>query len=143
MAKVFSAQEFARRFAEEGSAKSGNYGAGTKGKGSVWVAKADTDEAEKNFNLGVTEAVTKKTYRKGVRRAGAQAYDTGTQDKGVLNWPTGILTAQKKMADRITPFVNEWVKPLPTPKGRSRSAANTKRIEENRKRFEAVADAQN
>ena len=133
MPKGITVQEAAQRLAEAGVRLSDRYQRGASGKGGRWQSAAAG--AETNYQQGVTEAIAKKSFSKGVSDAGAAAYDQGVSGKGVLNWPTGMQVAGDKYARKTQKFAGLWNQPLATPRGSRRSPANRKRIDENIDRF--------
>lgn len=133
MPKGITVQEAAQRLAEAGIRLSDRYQRGASGKGGRW--QSATAAAEGNYQQGVTEAIGKKTFSKGVAEAGASAYDQGVSTKGVLNWPTGMQLSGDKYARKVGKFAALWNQPLATPHGSRRSPANRKRIDENIDRF--------
>ena len=134
MARNISLQEASKRLTEAGFAFSQRYQRGTQGKGGKWVSGASA--AEKNFEDGMNRALRDKSWKKGINSAGAGAYDTGVQTKGVANWPTGMSLAGPKYERKTGKFASLWTQPLSTPRGARNSPQNRKRMEENVARFE-------
>ena len=139
MARGISASEAAARLSAAGVANQDRYQKGTTGKGNGWAARTGASEA--NYNAGIQEAIAKKRFTKGVSEAGAQGYDSGVQNKGVANWPTGMQQAGDKYQRKVAKFQPLWDQTLPTPRGPRRSPANIKRIQDNIDRFVRTAGA--
>ena len=133
MPRGISLAQAAERLEAAGINFGDRYEAGTRGKGDEWFEGASG--AQQNWEQGVTRAAQEDAFSKGVRDAGAGAYDEGVRTKGVTNWPTGMGVAGPKYMRKTERFQRLWDSPLPTPRGARRSPANVKRMEENRQRF--------
>lgn len=136
MTKV-SVEEAANRLEEAGINFADRYAKGVEGAGGKWHSAAS--KAGKNYEVGVTQAMQRDAFQKGIQEAGASAYDEGVRTKGVTNWPTGMQVAGAKYARKIQKFATLWDAPLATPKGARRSPQNIKRMQENAERFIRVA----
>lgn len=139
MPRGITAQEAAARLESAGFANAARYTKGVQGKGGAWFSGAS--KAGANYQQGVQAAIAADKFGKGVRDAGAAAYDSGVQQKGSQNWPTGMQQAGDKYQRKIAKFVPLWDQALPTPGGAKRSPANVKRMQENMDRFVRTSGA--
>lgn len=137
MAKGISLQEAANRLRDAGIRLGERYRQGATGKGGRWLQGASA--AQTNYDQGVQQAIATKSFSKGVQGAGASAYDSGVQNKGVLNWGTGMQVGGEKYVRKTQKFAALWNTPLSTPRGPRRSPANLTRMSENVKRFQQAA----
>ncbi len=139
MPRGISIQEAAQRLENAGFNFADRYQKGTQGKGGDWFEGASN--AQPNWEAGVSRAAAEDRFSKGVRAAGANAYDEGIRIKGVANWPTGMGTAGTKYIRKTQPYQLLWDAALPTPRGAKRSPANVKRMQENVERFQRTKDS--
>lgn len=133
MPRGISLEEAARRLESAGTNFADRYETGTRGKGGAWLERAAASTP--NYEAGVKRAITEKKFEKGIREAGAEAYESGVRAKGVMNWPTGMSVAGDKYKRKVAKFARLWGEALPTPRGARRSPANLKRMQENVERF--------
>jgi hypothetical protein len=134
---AISIAEAAQRLVEAGLAMAGRYERGTTGVGGKWFSAAS--KAEDNFKVGMSAALARGAFGKGIQEAGASSYDEGVRSKGVMNWPTGMQAAGPKYQRKIQKFSGLWGAALPTPRGARGSANNLKRMSENVDRFMKTA----
>jgi len=139
MPRGISPAEAAARLSAAGSASQDRYQKGTAGKGNAWLSGASASEA--NYQAGVQAAIGKKKFSSGVQRAGATAYDQGVQNKGALNWSTGMQFASTNYQKGVQKVASLWNQPLSTPRGPKGSPNNLKRMTDNVQRFQQAANS--
>lgn len=63
-----------------------------------------TAAAEPAYEAGVTQAIAKKRFGKGVKKAGDDTWQRGAVEKGTARWGPGVTLAQDKYARNFAPF---------------------------------------
>jgi len=64
----------------------------------------NTKAAEGNWQVGVQNAVSKKTFGKGVEKAGHATWRDQTLSKGVARWSQGITASQDRYVKGFEPY---------------------------------------
>lgn len=125
---VPSAVEIARRFVKYTPAREDRFEDGVRDPAKDW--EKETSESEPNYEKGVTEAIKRKAFGKGVKRCGTARQ----QAKTILNlprWTEGIQNSAADMAAAMEPVVRvlESVKyPQKYPKGDPRNYERVKAV---------------
>jgi hypothetical protein len=137
MAKGITASDAAQRHSEAGLRLSDRYSKGVTGKGGRWQSGAAG--AQKNYNDGIQQSISKGSYAKGVSKAGSSKYDHGVTTKGVRNWGPGMSDSAQAYTTGVSKVAGLWSQALSTPRGPKRSPANLQRMQDNVKRFQDAA----
>lgn len=101
--KVPSASVIAARFVKFAPLRSDRYEEGVRNPTENWEEK--TVAAEDNYNKGVTAAIARKAFGKGVKRCGTARQQAKTILKGLTRWIDGITGAEADMAAAMGPVV--------------------------------------
>ncbi len=107
------------------------YEAGVKNPRRNW-SKATADASE-NFKTAIQKAIAEDRFKKGVIKAGDEAWLKGAIEKGVSRYPVGVAVAKDKYQNAIAPFLStiEAVSlPPKFPKGDPRNYERVKAIGE-------------
>jgi len=101
--KVPSASVIAARFVKFAPMRSDRYEEGVRNPTEDWEEK--TAAAEDNYNKGVTAAIARKAFGKGVKKCGTAKQKAKTILKGFTRWIDGIQGAEADMATAMGPVV--------------------------------------
>lgn len=102
MAAIRASSQIASKWASVTPGRSGEYEDGIKSPRRDW-AKA-TGAANEAYKAGVTQAIGKDSFAKGVARAGTSAWQEGSLQKGVTRWGPGVSLAQEKYQRGFEPY---------------------------------------
>lgn len=94
----------AARFQRNTSSAGPSYEEGIRGPRRSQNAAAIA--AEPLYEQGVTAAIGRKAFGKGLRAAGEQAWVDGATTKGVPRYPGGVAAAIPKYERRFAPFLS-------------------------------------
>jgi len=100
--KVPSAAAIAARFIKYAPGREDRFEEGVRNPGEDW--EKNTKEAEKNYEDGVTKAISRKAFGKGVAKCGTARQQSQTI-KNLRRWVEGITGAEDTMAAAMAPVV--------------------------------------
>ncbi len=105
------------------------YYLGGVGKVTDWASP--TIKAEGRYESGVSDAIGRKAFGKGVAKAGTVGWKEPTLKKGAIRWGPGVRDAGPKYQKKFSPFMStiralHGTLPARYPKG---SPENLKRVE--------------
>ncbi len=109
-----------------------DYDEGVRNPSKDWAK--ETAAAEGNYNAGVTAAITRKAFGKGVAKAGTAKQQANSISKGIPRFGEGVRMAESTMTAAMEPVVkvlSSLTLPPKYPKGDAR----------NYERVRAVGDA--
>lgn len=92
-----------------------------------WAAA--TAGAADAYKAGVTEAITRGAFAKGVNAAGDATYKTNTLAKGPQRFAEGVQIGQNKYAARIAPYLQVIENTQLPPRYSKGDIRNIKRVE--------------
>ena len=64
-----------------------------------------TAAAESNYNEGISKSIAKKSFGKGVRKAGDSKHLQGIETKGASRYASGIAFGQAAYASGVAPYL--------------------------------------
>lgn len=102
MAFIRSIEAIAKKFATVTPGRTEDYRSGVENPRRDWATA--TSSAESAFEAGVTQAIAKKRFGKGVKSAGTDKWQRGAIDKGTARWGPGVTLAQDLYARNFAPF---------------------------------------
>lgn len=102
MAFIRSIEHIARKFATVTPGRTEDYRIGVENPRRDWAQA--TGAAESAYEAGVTQAIAKKRFGKGVKLAGSEAWQRGAVEKGTARWGPGVTMAQDKYARNFAPY---------------------------------------
>ena len=102
MAFIRSIDQIADKWAEVTPMRSGDYAAGIANPRRSWSAA--TKAAEKAYEDGVTKAISRKSFGKGVTKAGDEKWARKASVNGVRNWGPGVAEAKGDYAAGFAPY---------------------------------------
>lgn len=102
MAFIRSIEIIAKKWAEVTPMRADDYAAGIANPRRSWAAAAVA--AEKAYEEGVTKAMQRNAFGKGVAKAGDAKWARKASINGVRNWGPGVAEAQGDYAAGFGPF---------------------------------------
>lgn len=91
------------KFATRAAAASGDYKSGVESAGAAWEAGASSGES--NYEQGVQAAINRKSFGKGVRRAGQAKYTKNAGTLGPQRYTQGVQNAKDAWAQGFAPVM--------------------------------------
>jgi len=132
MAFIRSIDQIAKKFASVTPGRVTDYQAGVENPRRDW--QAATSAAESAYDAGVQQAIVKKRFGKGVKKAGTASWQRGAVEKGTQRWGPGVALAQDKFAKNFEPYRTAIEKAKLPPRYARRDPRNLARVK-------AVVDA--
>lgn len=132
MAFIRSIEQIARKFASVTPGRTEDYRTGVENPRRDWATA--TAAAESAYEAGVTQAIAKKRFGKGVKVAGSQAWQDGAVQKGTARWGPGVTLSEPKYARNFAPFRDAIERTQLPPRYSRRDPRNLARVK-------AVVDA--
>lgn len=123
-----TAREIAQAFVKYAPGREDRYDHGVRNPVKDW--EKETSDAEPNYDKGVTAAIARKAFGKGVHKCGTARQQSQTI-KNIPRWREGIEGAEDVMADAMEPVVRVMAAitlPPAYPKGDERNYARNKII---------------
>lgn len=102
MPRVKSAQDIAEKWARVAPDRQRDFESGVRDPEVEWAR--NTAAAAETFAAGVSDAIQRGAFAKGVERAGNDKWRRKTQDVGVARWGPGVRAAQQDFEDGFAPF---------------------------------------
>ncbi len=102
MAFIRSIEQIAKKFGLVTPGRSEDYRFGVENPRRDWATAAAA--AEPAYESGVTQAIAKKRFGKGVKAAGTQTWQEGAIQKGTARWGPGVTLSQDKYARNFAPY---------------------------------------
>ncbi len=118
----------ADKWVRRASVAGADYKAGVTGAGPAWEAGARA--AKDSYAQGVTEAIGRDAYTKGIANAGAARYERGAVEKGVTRFPQGVAVSQQDYMQKFAPFLQAIAGLTLGPRGPSGDPRNYQRSQQ-------------
>ena len=125
---IRSIDQIAKKWADVTPQRSGDYAAGIDNPRTSW-AKA-TKEAEKAYEDGVAKSIARKSFGKGVTKAGDEKWHRKAAGNGVRNWGPGVAEAQGDYAAGFAPYREAISTTKLSPRYANRDPRNLVRVKE-------------
>ena len=126
MAQIKSMNRVAGKWADNASRAGSQYVEGVKNPRRSW--EASTVAAEKNYEQGVAEAVSRKAFSAGVKSAGDSKWQARAEALGGARFSSGILASSAEYEKGFAPY-HTMLSTLPLPpRGAKGSPANLLRV---------------
>jgi len=132
MAFIRSIEHIARKWASVTPGRSEDYRAGVENPRKSWSASASA--AEPAYEMGVTQAIAKKKFGKGVKDAGDEKWQRGAVEKGTARWGPGVTMAEPDYRSGFAPYRDAIERVTLPPRYARRDPRNLARVK-------AVVDA--
>lgn len=126
MAFIRSIEQIAKKFASVTPGRTEDYRFGVENPRRSWVTA--TTAAESAYESGVTQAIAKKRFGKGVKKAGDDTWQRGAVEKGTARWGPGVVMAQDKYARNFAPFRDAIERVTLPPRYARRDPRNLERV---------------
>lgn len=102
MAAIRALEAIGRKWATVTPQRSADYEAGVKDPKARWSAM--TLAAADAWKAGITDAISRNAFHKGVSKAGDTAWQEGAVLKGVQRWGPGVQIAEPKYVAGFAPY---------------------------------------
>ena len=126
MAFIRSIEHIARKFATVTPGRTEDYRAGVENTRRDWGTA--TAAAEGAYEAGVSQAIAKKRFGKGVKQAGTETWQRGAVEKGTARWGPGVTLAQDKYARNFAPYRDAIERATLPPRFARRDPRNIERV---------------
>ena len=103
-----------------------DYEAGIRNPKKDWAQ--ETAAAEDNYNTGVTAAISRKAFGKGVRDAGTAKWQSNAIAKGTVRWSQGIAAAEQNYVEGFAPYAQVIQNTTLPPRGPKGAPENIERV---------------
>lgn len=127
---VKSAKDIAAKWARVTPDRIEDYEHGVRYPLNDW--EKQTLAAEENYEAGIRDAITRKAFGKGVKKAGTAKQQSACIIKGIPRWPEGVRGAEEAMESGMGPVVDvlsKLVLPKRYPTGDPRNIERVKAIQ--------------
>ena len=94
----------AKKWVQRASIAGGDYEEGVKNPRRNWAGA--TADASDNYKEAITKSLQKDSFKKGVVKAGDEAWLKGAIEKGVSRYPSGVAQAESKYQEKISPYLD-------------------------------------
>jgi len=102
MAKIKNIADIAKKFADVTPQRAGEFVEGVEKSAIDWAQAAAA--AEGAYQDGVTKAISRKAFGKGVKKAGTEKYKKGVREKGGARFSAGVALAGPAYAEGFAPY---------------------------------------
>jgi len=126
MAFIRSIEHIARKFAAVTPGRTEDYKAGVENPRRDWGTAAAA--AEGAYEAGVTQAIAKKRFGKGVKAAGTEKWQRGAIEKGTARWGPGVMLSQDLYARNFAPYRDAIERATLPPRYAKRDPRNLERV---------------
>lgn len=126
MAFIRSIEQIAKKFATVTPGRTEDYRMGVENPRRDWATAAAASESA--YESGVTQAIAKKRFGKGVKKAGTETWQKGAVEKGTARWGPGVVLAQEKYARNFAPFRDAIERTTLPPRFARRDPRNLDRV---------------
>lgn len=117
-----------KRFQERGSAAVNDYKAGLAGSGAAW--QSNTVNSEDNYSQGVSQAISRGAFGKGVTAAGAQYFEQRASLVGGSRFADGIRNGATNYEEGVKPYMDTLRNTELSPRGPKGDPRNMNRVAE-------------
>ncbi len=123
---IKSATEIAAKFIAVTPGRVQQYTEGVQDSAVDW--EGPTLAAESNYEAGVTAAIGRKSFGKGVSRSGTSKWRAGAVGKGAQRWGPGVSASGTAYAEGFSPFRDVIANLNLPPRGPVGSPGNLERV---------------
>ena len=104
MVKIKSIDVIAKKFVAKASAAGPDYESGVRSPKEDYATAAKA--AEGSFEQGIQAAIARKSFGKGVSKAGTTKWQNKSLSKGVARYPTGVADAEQEFNQGFAPYAS-------------------------------------
>lgn len=126
MAFIRSIEQIARKFASVTPGRTEDYRFGVENPRKDWATSTAASEAA--YEMGVTQAIAKKRFGKGVKAVGTPGWQEGAATKGTARWGPGVTLAEDKYRRNFAPFRDAIERCTLPPRYARRDPRNLERV---------------
>lgn len=126
MAFIRSIEQIAKKFAQVTPGRTEDYRFGVSNPRRDWATA--TAAAETAYEGGVQQAIAKKRFGKGVKKAGTPTWQEGAIQKGTARWGPGVTLAQEKYARNFARYRDAIERVTLPPRYPRRDPRNLERV---------------
>jgi hypothetical protein len=126
MAFIRSIEQIAKKFAMVTPGRTEDYRMGVENPRRDWATA--TAASESAYEAGVTQAIAKKRFGKGVKAAGSETWQKGAVEKGTQRWGPGVVLAQDKYARNFARYRDAIERTTLPPRYARRDPRNLDRV---------------
>lgn len=126
MAFIRSIEHIAKKFALVTPGRTQDYQEGVENPRRDWATA--TVASESAYEMGVTQAIAKKRFGKGVKAAGTDTWQRGAIEKGTTRWGPGVALAEGKYARNFAPYRDAIERATLPPRYARRDPRNLDRV---------------
>lgn len=130
--KLKSAQEIAEKWKQRAAAASGDYGKGISAPRKDWAT--ETQAAQGAFEQGIQAAIGRKSFARGVAKAGTAKQQAKALAVGVQRYAPGVTAGAGDFATNVSPYLDTLGRISLPARGAKGDPGNLARVQ-------AVADA--
>lgn len=126
MAFIRSIDQIAKKFAQVTPTRTEDYRFGVENPRKDWAVA--TAASEGAYEAGVTQAIAKKRFGKGVKAAGTATWQDGAVTKGTTRWGPGVTLSMDKYAKNFAPYRDAIERVTLPPRYARRDPRNLERV---------------
>ena len=126
MPDVRSSDASADKWVERSGQATAAYEDGIRNPRRSWAEGAQN--AEDSYKAGVTAAVQRGAYGKGVRESGDEDWQRGALEKGTVRFGPGVAAARQKYETKVAPYLDEIRRTALPPRRAKGDPANLQRV---------------
>lgn len=124
--KVPPITDVAAKFARRAQSAGPEYESGVRNPSVPWAQAATASQP--SYEAGVTAAISRKAYGKGIAQAGDARWAKGAIEKGPARYAQGVQLAEGDYAQRMAPVLDTIARTDLPPRGPRGSAQNLQRM---------------
>lgn len=128
MAEIRSIEAIAKKWASVTPQRSQDYADGISNPRRSWAVA--TAQAEKAYEDGLAASISRKSFVKGVKKAGDEKWFRKASVNGVRNWGPGVREAEGDFAAGYAPYRDAIAAVKLSPRYANRDPRNLKRVED-------------
>jgi len=125
--EVKDAATSAAKFTQRGQAAASDYAAGVRGAGQKW--QQQTAASEENYEAGVTAAMGRHAFSRGVQAAGGGKFEQKASTTGARRFPEGIREAGPAFQEGVQPYLQTIAAITLPPRRPKGDPANFQRVQ--------------
>lgn len=126
MAFIRSIENIAKKWATVTPGRTEDYRTGVENPRRDWGNA--TAAAESAYEAGVTQAIAKKKFGKGVKAVGTEKWQKGAREKGTARWGPGIALAEPDYRTGFAPYRDAIERVVLPPRFARRDPRNLDRV---------------
>jgi len=126
MAFIRSIDHISKKWSSVTPGRTEDYRQGVENPRRDWATA--TAASEQAYEAGVTQAIAKKRFGKGVKKTGTPGWQAGAVEKGTARWGPGVVMAQEKYGRGFAPFRDAIERVTLPPRYARRDPRNLERV---------------